>query len=47
MTHLDHNEIELVNGAIGGFPSDPTFQDYIDLAERTAEETLRRLTEGT
>ena len=40
---LDTNEIELVSGGIGGWPDEPTFQDYIDLAERTAEDTLERL----
>ena len=43
---ITDTEIESVNGALGGFPSEPTFQDYIDLAEQKAEETLWRLTGG-
>lgn len=37
------NEIEQVCGGVGGLPDKPTFQDLIDLAEQTAEDTLERL----
>jgi hypothetical protein len=43
---ITDTEIASVNGASGGIPSEPTIQDYIDLAAQKAEETLWRLTRG-
>ena len=40
---LDLTEIEAVNGGIGGLPPEPTFQDYIDLADEFDEVTRWRL----
>ena len=37
---LDHSEMELVTGGVGGVPSEPTIQDLIDLADQ-AEDVLR------
>ncbi len=41
---LGVTEIEAVNGGIGGLPPEPTFQDYIDLSDQFAQDTLDRLT---
>lgn len=43
MVALDHAEMDLVTGGIGGVPSEPTIQDLIDLAERADELTRWRL----
>ncbi|MEM6826385.1 MAG: hypothetical protein AAF553_00425 [Pseudomonadota bacterium] len=43
MVALDLSEIDLVVGGIGGLPSEPTFQDYIDLADEFDSITRWRL----